>query len=771
MNSNQKELFFGQPPTPLIGREDDLAAVTERILREDVRLLTLAGVAGIGKTRLAMAAANQLCHDFPQVILVDLASLSNHAQVLPTIAHSLGVVESVPGPLLERLTQVIGFRHYLLVMDNCEHVLEAMPEIGSLLTSCPNLKILATSREILRLKWEYVFPVTPLQLPELKSLPAPDTLARVPAVTLFIQRAQSREASFLLTTANSRIVAELCIHLEGLPLAIELAATHIGLLSPEILLARLSRSLNLTAGGTRDAPARHQTMWASIDWSYQLLNPMERLYFQRLAVFSGGWRLSAAEGVCCGDGIEADQILPLLEALVNSSLVLVDELIGVEKRYRFLETIREYAGEKLRQSGQENSLRKRHRDWFLSWAEKGEPDLWGPKMKGQMDQIEIEFPNLRAGLEWSRLTHEEAEAGIRLFAALSRFWDIRGYITEGRRLADVLLFQANEHSPARARTLVEAGLLAQHQGDWGDVQKKAAECLIFSRDIEDTLDSTAALMAMGAAVQGKGDFQQAAMYFDETITLARANAKQEPRALYMALFWVGQLACLGGDSQRAVPLLEEALILAENQGDPSFITGISIYLGRALLGQGDVKRASSILLEGMHSCHELGYWEGIAIGLDYTGQAARANKEYRHAIRLFAAASELRVKIGVVRWFTDPDYDRSLAETRAVLGEPALAAAQSMARAFSFDDIFDWALRPQETPARDKLTSAISQKEILTSREWEISCMIAQGLINRHIGDKLFISTRTVDAHVRHILDKLALNSRSQIAVWITSPH
>ena len=770
MNADETIPFTGWQSTPLIGRGDEMAAIDERLRRDDVRLLTLTGMAGVGKTRLARGIVDKIRPDFEgSVFFVDLSPLSRPVQVLPAIARAFSVLETGPSPLPERLAQAIGARRALLVLDNCEHVLASMPELSVLIGACPHLKVLATSREILRLKWEWVFPVPPLDVPNLAPLPGLDALAQVPSIALFVKRAQAREAGFTLTDENSRPVAELCVRLDGLPLAIELAASHMSLMGPQALLTRLGGRLDLLVGGTRDAPARHQTLRAAVDWSYELLSVQEQLLFNSLSVFAAGWTAQAAEAVCAIERLPVSEILPLLGRLVDRSLVLTGRQAGEVTRYWLLETIREYSGERLRKSGDEEFFRRRHRDWFMDWAEQGEPNLWGPGLMQWLDQAEAEFGNIWVALEWSRTTPGEAAGGLRLFAALSRFWDIRDHASEGWLAASGLLPLATEPTVVRARTLMEATLLAQHRGDWASVQSMAGECLTFSRDLGDVLETSAALMALGGLAQATGDSLQATALFDEAVAMARAEAKHEPRALYMALFWVGQLACFEGDSHRAVGLLEESLELAKRQGDPSFVAIISAWLGRAVLGLGDIERATNVLREGLRRSRDLGYWEFCAICLDFLGQAAWARKERRSVKRLFGTASGIRTKIGVVRWFVDPDYDRTLAEVRVKLGDDALESAQTTVRELSIEEAIAWALSTGAPAPRQN--GIATGPALLSARELEISGLVAAGLSNRRIAESLFVSQRTVDAHVRHILDKLGINSRAQMAAWFTANH
>lgn len=339
-----------------------------------------------------------------------------------------------------------------------------MPELSVLLTVCPNLKILATSREILRLKWEWVFPVPPLQVPDPGALPALDGLAQIPSVALFLQRAKAHDGGFVLTEQNARAVVELCVRLDGLPLAIELAAAQVRRLRPDALLERLDSRLSLADGGARDTPDRHLTLRAAIDWSYALLADQEKSLFCRLAVFSGWWTLPAAVGICTGDGLEAQEMLALLQRLVGCSLVVSDNQAGIGLRYRFLETIREYAGERLRESGLKVNRQRRHCSWFLAWAEQSEPNGWGPGMPEWLEQVEDDFSNFRAALEWCRTTPGEAATGLRLWAALARFFDLRGHVSDGLAMANELLGLAPGHTPARSRTLLQVSTLTRNQG-------------------------------------------------------------------------------------------------------------------------------------------------------------------------------------------------------------------------------------------------------------------------------------------------------------------
>jgi non-specific serine/threonine protein kinase len=411
---------------PLIGRESEVTALLERLLQNEVRLLTLTGAAGIGKTRLALAILGLVRPLFAQSIYVDLTPLKKPEQVVPAIARAYDVKEGSSGLLTQRLAEAIGASHLLLALDNCEHVLKVKPEINILLNNCPNLKILATSREIFKLKWEWVFPVSPLQVPNLEPLPDLPALSRVPSVELFVQQAQICNQDFVLTEKNALLVTNLCVQMDGLPLAIILAASQVGLMNPIEILESLNRRLSSVKQGTRDTSFRHSTLQTALDWSYALLDPAEKTLFKRLSVFQGPWTLQEAVGICFGNGLKSKDIPSLLTHLVDASLVQVNKQAGRGKIYRFLETVRVYARMKLRDSGEEELLQRRHRDWFLVWAEQGEFSIWGPEAPEWLEQIEMNYNNIWSAMERCRETPTEAQSGLRLWAAVVSFYDLKG---------------------------------------------------------------------------------------------------------------------------------------------------------------------------------------------------------------------------------------------------------------------------------------------------------------------------------------------------------
>src|SRR3989440_6836786 len=498
--------------TPLIGREHEVTAVVRLLRREKVRLVTFTGPGGTGKTRLALQVAAELRDVFVGgVIFVSLASLNDPMLVIPTIARALGIRDNMGQPVFARLVEVLQQKQVLLLLDNFEQVVEAAPQVADLLTSCPELKLLVTSREVLHVRSEREFAVPPLALPDPTHLPKLAALARAPSVALFLQRAQAARPEFKLTSTNARAVAEMCVRLDGLPLAIELAAARMKLLSPQALLARLDRPLNLLTGGARDVPARQQTLRNTIEWSYHLLNAREQRLFCWLSVCVSGCTLHAAEAICNSSDDEAGHILDSIASLVDKSLLQRVEQTGggseeqEDQRLLMLETIREYGRETLIASGEGHAARQAHAGYFLHLAEEAEPALKGPLLVAWLERLEREHDNLRTALQWA-LESGSAEVALRLGIALERFWVVRGQRYEGLAfLQRALAGSAEVAATIRAKALLAAARLAFNQSNYDQGEILAQESLALFRGLGDKRGIALSLNRLGVAAWRRGD--------------------------------------------------------------------------------------------------------------------------------------------------------------------------------------------------------------------------------------------------------------------------
>ena len=586
------------PLTPLLGREQEVDTLQQLLRHTGVRLVTLTGPGGVGKTRLALQVATGLLEGFADVFFVPLSSILDPALVPSAIARVLGLKEAETQTLLEQLKEYLRQRRILLVLDNFEHVLTAAPLISELLVACPALKVLVTSRAVLHLSGEHQFPVLPLTLPDFVHLPPLDHLAQTPAVALCIQRMRSARPDFQLTEANARVVAEICTHLDGLPLAIELAAARIKLLSPQELLARMKQRLPLLTGGTQDLPARQQTLRNTLEWSYSLLDSDEQRLFRRMAVFVGGCTLEAIEAVCNRAGVSAPEILDRVGSLLDKSLLYQRAQGESGPRFMMLATIREYALERLRESREEDAISDAHAAYYLTFAERGDLALRGPEQDVWLKQLEAEHHNLRTALHWF-VEHGAAEGALRLSSALSWFWYLHGYLREGCGWLERVLALpgASERIRYRAKALYSVGGLARFLGNFTLARSRLEESLVLWRELGDRQGCAYTLARLGTVLKLQGDPAVAHGLLEESVALFRGGG--DKWGLALALFGLGEVASSEGDLPSAHRWLRESLVLWREVCDTWGLALALNGLGEVMRCQGDYEQAEKFYDESL----------------------------------------------------------------------------------------------------------------------------------------------------------------------------
>jgi predicted ATPase/DNA-binding CsgD family transcriptional regulator len=750
--------------TTFVGREQELAQV--RRLVAGSRLLTLTGSGGVGKTRLTLQAATDLVADYPDgVWLVELASVADAALLPQTVASALGVGEASGHDLTDTLTAFLRARRLLLVLDNCEHLLDACAELADhLLRTCPRVQILATSRQRLGMAGETAWRVPSLATPDIRTVAGTDEIAASEAVRLFLDRARMTVPAFVLEDRNAVAVARICRRLDGIPLAIELAAARVSVLAPEQIAARLDDCFQLLVGGSRTAPSRQRTLRATVDWSYDLLSEPERALFRRLSVFAGGFSLEAAEAVCTGDGIARTDVLDLLAALIDKSLVAADSGDSSVVRYRLLETLRHYGWERLAESNNRDAVQRRHADHFLELVEFAEPQLVGtPEQGAWLDRLERDHGNFRAALQWA-IDARQSETGVRLAAALYRLWYLRGYLGEGRHWSNqVLAWAQDAPRTATARALRGAGLLAYAAGDYPEARAFTEQGLALAREIEDKRLISAALNNLGIILIDQGDYPAAHAACEEGLALARELA-DEPFVAVL-LNNLGLLAGYRADYAAAIPLLEESLAIAQARGMQWSMAWSTGNLGNAAFHRGDFAAARERYRQSLALGQEVGDKRVIAERLEELAWVACAERQPELAVRLFGAAEVLRETIGApMPPANRAQYDRSVDLARAQVGDVRLAAMWAHGRALPLEQAIAAAL---SSDVGDQLRGTNTQLPgHLTQREQEVAELVARGLSNREIATTLVVSVRTAEAHITHLLNKLELRSRAQLAVW-----
>ena len=744
--------------TSFIGREREIGAI-KRLLSK-TPLLTLTGSGGAGKTRLALKVAADLLPDFPDgVWLVDLAPLFDPSLVPQTVAVVFDLHPTDNLSLTDALSDYFRQKRLLLLLDNCEHLIEACAKLAdTLLRSCPEVRILATSRESLNVAGEIVFRVPPLALPDPQQPQPFESLAQFEAIRLFTVRAAAARSEFELTQANAPAVAQICRRLDGMPLAIELAAARVKTLGVEQIAARLDDRFRLLTGGGRTALPRQKTLRATIDWSHDLLSEAECVLFRRLSVFVGGWTLEAGEAVCAGEGVEASDVVDLLSRLIDKSLVIVEDQ-GGRARYRFLETIRQYAREKLIKAGEAEQFQASHLEYFMNLAEEVEPYLTSAKQGEWLERLWAEYDNLRAALEWSRVDAKNGERMLRLSAALFEFWENRAYLSEGRGWLTEALARTDAVmvTPAHAKALYGAAYLARSQGDvdlaralheqsvklWralGPAGKHGlAHALVAQgwverdqgnpalarsltegaaalfRELGDEWGLASSLIQLGMALRDQEDFDTARAMMEESEAIMRALGDEAGVA--NALHSAGLVAYRRGDYDAANLLFEDTLKIRQKLGGKEGIAYTTIDLGLIASNQGNYVRAKSFFDQSLPLFREQGNRFGIATSLLFFGLLAMFQDEIAQAEPLFTQSLALAREVGPI-WCRG-ECLAGLAGVAAVRGQPERAARlwgaaeTQIARGSSFFDANDRRLY-QRTVV--KARAALGEKKFESAR-------------------------------------------------------
>lgn len=722
------------PPTALLGRERDVESVIHLLGWEGRRLVTLTGPGGVGKTRLALQVAATMAPNFADgAVFVQLAAITDPLMVFPLLSTTLGVREQAGQSSGGNLATYLEDREILLLLDNFEQVVRVAPVLAELLASCPRVKALVTSRVPLHLAGEQAMEVGSLPVPPLDGTYSPQDVRDYPSVALFLERARSIEPEFIITPDNSAAIVEICRRVDGLPLAIELAAARLKVLSPRALLNRLDHRLRVLTGGARDMAERQQTMRNTIAWSYGLLDSNEQSVFRRLSVFSGGCSLEAAEMVCAGEDVQID-VFEILTSLVDKSLLLVRHEGTDDPRFHMLETIREFAREQLDAGGEAESGPLRHAQHFLTLAEQAEPELRGKDQAIWLTRLDREHDNLRAALRWSR-DSGEIDSGLRLAGALWWFWYTHGYLSEGQRWLEQLLALDTARNQSigrlpRAKALRGAGVLATEQGDYaratmlteeslelfrqlGDLHAEATvlnilaniakfqpnyvrattlyrDALTVFRQLGDRRSISVILNNLGTLAKEQGNYREALALYEESLAMKRDLG--DKRGIAIVLSNIGTMAHAQGDYQRAVAAGKESVAVLRDLGDKDLAAALDT-LARAVLARGDYSQAVSLYSEGLTVSHGAGEKQIVAFCLEGLGRAAGMRGDNDRSARLLGAGSALREAINAPLSPAEQAIDVEYLDTaRHIMGESSFARAWNEGTAMTVEDAVAYAL-------------------------------------------------------------------------------
>jgi non-specific serine/threonine protein kinase len=752
--------------TSFVGREREIAEVTR--LLATTRLLTLTGAGGCGKTRLALRVADEVALAYPDgVWLVELAALADPILVPQAVASAIGVRVAPGSTVTDTLAESLRAKTFLVILDNCEHVVAAAARlVEALLGHCPKLRVVATSREALGATGETTWRVPSLAVPPDREADATvERLAQLESVRLFTERARAARPDFAVTAENAPAVAEVCRRLDGIPLALELAAARVRVFSVKQIAARLNDRFSLLTAGPRTAPPRQQTLRAALDWSYALLAEPERALLRRLSVFAGGWSFEAVEEVAAGDGIQAYALLDLLAPLVDKSLVIAEEQRGAV-RYRLLETIRQYAHDRLLEAGEADSARERHLAFFLGLAEDAEPKLRGSEAHLFLDRLDQDHDNLRAALEWSLAPTRRDDAALRLSGALAWFWWQRSYYDEGRRWLERALAAAPRPSAARMKALHGAGWLAQHRRDAVVARALLNESLLLARALGDRWTVALALHHLGRVAYYEGDPAAARALGEQS--LAVAEQVGDDWLIAWAVHLLGLAAHIAADYPAARAYYERSLAIRREIGYQEGIGVVLGLIGAVALREGELGQACALLREALAVIRAaLGPW-GLAPILAGFSRLAAAQGQPIRAVRLGAFAARLSESyhMPLIPLF-EALATEGLAMAGQALGPAAYAAAWEEGRMLRLEDAVAEALAIEAAPAPAPPARATEAGEHgpfgdLTATEARVLRLLADGRTTKEIAVELAVAVSTVDRHITHIYQKLGVRNRAE---------
>ncbi|WP_315987478.1 ATP-binding protein [Actinomadura sp. HBU206391] len=757
--------------TSFVGRRRELSEARRLLGR--TRLLTFTGVGGVGKTRLALRVARDARRTFEDgVWLVELAPLQDEELLPQTVASTLGLADRSARSALDCLADFVADKRLLIVLDNCEHLLDACALLaGRLLGTADGVRILATSRQPLGIGGEIVFEVAPL------SVPAPDqpmpsyNLDEFEATRLFMERSAEAVPELVVTDGARRAVMRLCQRLDGIPLAIELAAVRLRSLSPEQILKRLDDRFRLLTGGDRTASRRQQTLRAAIDWSHDLCSPGERTLWGRLSIFAGGFDLQAAEDVCSSDAIPPEDIYDLVAGLIDKSIV-VREDHGGGVRYRLLETIRQYGRTLLAESGEEELLRRRHRDHYQQMVMRSEEASCGPHQLRHYELLHLEHANVRAALDFCLTEPNGVPAVLRIVTANWPYWIFYGILGEGRRWLTLALEQDQAPTAERAKAMWVAGRFALHQSDLAGGLALLRECTALANRLGDASAEAHATELFGMAALLQGDYSRAIALQEDALN--RYRAISEPPGGWGAevtLYLLSLAAAASGDLDRAAAFGEECLTICELHGTDLYRPVALWALGFERYRRGELPQAAALIEESLRlqrSIHDL--WN-TAQCIESLAWLAAADGRHQRSARLLGAAHTIWRSLGSSMPDIPPFADFHAPcerRLRGMLGDEAFTTALEQGADLTLDQAITYALN-EKTAVSARPEQAPRTPTALTPREHQVAELVAQGLTNKDIAATLVIAQRTAEGHVEHILEKLGFTSRAQIASWATS--